>query len=127
MGVDGIKGAERVDKGGAGVHGHGHTEGFSDFLFGGACFESSVGVESDAAIAARGDGNRDGDKLADFLAEERVLGVGIGKGLVAAERVGRELGEFGDGLREFGLIGVPIEEHVVFLFPPGIEMQGGSI
>jgi hypothetical protein len=127
VGVDGVKGAERVDEGGAGVHGHGDAEGFGDFLLGGAGFKSSVGVDSDAAIAARGDGNSDRDELADFLAEERCFGVGIGKGLVASERVGSEFGEFGDGLHEFSLIGVPIEEHVVFLFPPGIEMQSGSI
>jgi hypothetical protein len=112
VGVDRIHGAERVDQGGAGVHGHGHTESFGDFLFGGASFEGSIGVESDATIAARGDGNGDGDKLADLLAEERVLGTGARQRLVALERVGSELGEFGDGFRKFSLLGVPIEEHV---------------
>jgi len=38
LGVDGVEGAEGVDESGAGVHGHGHAEGFGDFVFGGAGF-----------------------------------------------------------------------------------------
>jgi len=111
VGIDGVECAEGVDQGGAGVHGHGDAEGFGDFLFGSAGFESSVGVEGDATVAPGSDGNGERDELADFLAKERVFGVGGGEGLVALERVGRELGEFGDGFRELGLIGVPIEEN----------------
>jgi hypothetical protein len=36
MGVYGVKGAQRVDEGGAGVHGYGYAEGFGDFFTGGA-------------------------------------------------------------------------------------------
>lgn len=85
MGVDGVEGAERVNEGGAGVHGHSYAEGFGDFLFGGTGFEGGVGVEGDAAIAAGGDGDSDRDELADFLAEERCFGVGGGESLVALE------------------------------------------
>jgi len=68
-------------------------------------------VEGDAPVAACGDGYGQRDELAGFFAKKRVSGIGGGKGLVALERVGRELGEFGDGFRELGLIGVPIEEN----------------
>jgi len=111
VGVDGVEGAEGVDEGGASVHGHGYTEGFGDFLLGGASFESGVGVEGDATIAAGGYGHGEGDELAGFFAEERGFGIGSGKGLVAFEGIGREFGEIGNGFGEFGLIVDPIEEH----------------
>ena len=124
MGIDGIQGAERVDQSGACVHGHGNAEGFGDFLFGGAGFEGGIGVEGDAAVATHGDGNGNGNELADFLAEERVFGVGGREGLVALERIRRELGEIGNGFGEFGLIVVPIEEHGV---PPEVGCRGKSM
>ena len=121
MGIDGIQGAERVDQSGACVHGHGNSEGLGYFLFGGAGFEGGIGVKGDAAVATGGDGNGNGNELTDFLAEERVLGVGGREGLVALERIGRELGEIGNGFGEFGLIVVPIEEHGV---PPELGCRG---
>jgi len=87
VGIDGVEGAEGIDKGGAGVHGHGNAEGFGDFLFGGAGFEGGVGVKGDAAVAAGGYGNGNGDELAGFFAEERGFGVGGGEGLIAFEGV----------------------------------------
>jgi len=56
VGVDGVHGAEGIDEGRAGVHGHGYTEGFGDFFPGGAGFKGGVGVKGDAAVAVRGDG-----------------------------------------------------------------------
>jgi hypothetical protein len=50
------------------VQGHRDTKGFCDFLFCCSGLERGIGVEGDAAIAVRGDG--DGDQLADFFAEE---------------------------------------------------------
>jgi len=121
VGIHGVEGAERVDESGSGVHGHGDTEGFGNFLLGGASFEGGVGVEGDAAIAAGRDRNGEGDELADFFAEERGFGVGGGESLVALEGVGREFSEFGDGFGEFGLISVPIEEHRFLLnFDTGV-------
>jgi hypothetical protein len=115
VGIDGVEGAEGIDKGGASVHGHGNAEGFGDFLFGGAGFEGGVSVEGDASVAAGGNGNGNGDELAGFFAEERGSGVGGGEGLIAFEGVWGELGEIGDGFGEFGLIGVPIKEHFFLL------------
>jgi len=109
--VDGVQRAKGVDERRAGVHGHGDSQSFGNFLLGGAGFEGGVGMKRDAAIAARGDSYGEGDELADFFAEQGVFRVGSGKGLVALERVGRELGEFGNGFGEFGLIGVPVEEQ----------------
>src|SRR5271166_957888 len=111
VGVDGVHGAEGVDQGGAGVHGHGYAEGFGDFFLGGAGFEGGFGVEVDATIAAGGDGYGDGDELTGFFAEEGVGFVGVGEGLVALERVGGEFGKAGDGFGEFGFVGGPIEHH----------------
>lgn len=113
MSIDGIECAEGVDESGAGVHGHGDAEGLRDFLFRGARFEGCVGVKGDATIAASGDSHGKGNELTGFFAEERGFGVSGGEDLVAAERVGRELGEVGDGFGKFGLIIVPIEEHGV--------------
>jgi hypothetical protein len=45
-------------------------------------------MKGDAAVAAGGDDYGDGDKLTNFLAEERVSGIGSGKSLVALKRVG---------------------------------------
>lgn len=114
VGVDGIEGAEGVDEGSAGVHGHGDAEGFGDFLLGGTGFEGGVGVEGDPAIATQGDS--DGDEFANFCAEKRGFGVGGGKSLIALEGIRGELGEFGNGFGEFGLIGVPVEEDGFLLW-----------
>lgn len=122
VGVDGIEGAERVDEGRSSVHRHGYAQGFGDFLLGGACFESGGGMERDATVAASGDGNGEGDQLAGFFAEKRSFGIGSGEGLVAAERVGGEFGEFRDGFAEPGLISIPIEEQGV---PPGKSLVRG--
>ncbi len=111
VGVDGVHGAERVDEGGADVHGHGDTEGFGDFFAGGTGFQGGVGVDSDATVATRGDGNGEGDELADFFAEVRVGGVGVGESLVAADRVGRELHEVSELGADLFLIIIPIEHH----------------
>lgn len=103
MGLHGLEGAEGVDEGGAGVHGHGDAEGFADFLFCGPGFEGGVGMKGDATVTTGGDGYGDGDELADFFAEKRVFGVGGGKGLVTLQRVGRQFGEIGNSFGEFGL------------------------
>jgi len=111
VGVDGVHGAERVDKGGAGVHGHGDTQGFGDFLAGGAGFQGGVGVDGDATVATCGDGNGEGDELADFFAEVGVGGVGVGESLLAPDRVGRELHEVSELGADLFLIIIPIEHH----------------
>jgi hypothetical protein len=112
VGVDGIQGAEGVDEGGSGVHGHGYAEGFGDFFFGGTGFEGGVGVEGDAAVATRGDGYGDRDELTDFFAEERVFGIGVRESLVALERIGGEFGEFGNDFGKTCLVRVPIEKQM---------------
>jgi hypothetical protein len=78
---DGVEGAESVDEGGTGVHGHGDAEGFGDFLFCSAGFEGAVGMEGDTAVATRGDGYHNGDELTGFFAEKGVFGVGGGQSL----------------------------------------------
>ncbi len=128
MGGDGVHGAERVDEGGAGVHGHGDTESFRDFFLGGASFKGSVSVEGDATIAARGDSDGHGDELADFFAEKRVGGIGSGKSLIALQRVGREFRELRNEPGEIGLIGVPVKHHEIGLqYEARIESRGESI
>lgn len=87
MGVDGIQGTEGIDEGDAGIHGHGYAQGFGYFLFCGASFERGIGMKGDAAVASRGYGYGNGDKLTDFFAEQRVLGIGGGESLVALKRV----------------------------------------
>src|ERR1700741_1690918 len=109
--VDGIEGAEGVDEGGPGVHGHGYAEGFGNFLLGGASFEGGVGVEGDAAITTSGYGYGDRNELTIFFTAERGFSVGVRENLIAFEGVGRKLGEFWDGLGEIGFICVPIENH----------------
>ena len=111
MGVDGVESAEGVDERGAGVHGHGDAQGFGNFLFGGAGFESGIGVESDATVATGGDGDGERDELADLLAEERIFGIGGGEGLIALEGIGRKFGEFGNRFGELGLVIIPVEEQ----------------
>jgi hypothetical protein len=80
VGLDGVEGAERVDEGGTGVHGHGDAEGFGDFLFCSAGFEGAVGMEGDTAVAMRGDGYGNGDELTGFSPRREFLEL-------AAERV----------------------------------------
>lgn len=98
---DGVEGAESVDEGGTGVHGHGDAEGFGDFLFCSAGFEGAVGMEGDTAVATRGDGYHNGDELTGFFRRE---------GSFWSWRR-TEFGEIRNGFGEFGLISVPIEEH----------------
>ena len=45
----GVQDTQGVDQRGAGVHGHGNTEGFGDLFFGGARFQRGVGMDDDAA------------------------------------------------------------------------------
>jgi hypothetical protein len=88
LGDDGVHYTEGIDEGCAGVHGHGDAEGFGDFFFGGAGFKGRVGVEHDATIAPGGDGNGEGDELAEL----------------APERVWYPLRESGDSLANCGMV-----------------------
>jgi len=92
VGVNGVQGAERVDEGGAG-------------------FEGGVGVDSDATVAAGGDGHGQGDELASFFAEVGVFGVGVGEGLVAADRVGCDFHEVSELGADLFQIIILIEHH----------------
>ena len=68
-------------------------------------------MEHDATVAPGGDGDGEGNELADFFAEVRVGGIGGGKGLVSLEGIRRELRELRDGLAELRLLGVPVEHY----------------
>jgi hypothetical protein len=66
LGGDGVHYAEGIAQGCAGVHGHGHAEGFGNFFFGSSSLEGCVSVKGDATIAARDDRDSKGDEWRFF-------------------------------------------------------------
>jgi len=72
-------------------------------------------VDRDATVAARGDGDSQRDELADFFTEMGGFGVSAGEGLIAANRVGGELHEFGEFGADLFLVFVPVKHHGKFL------------
>ena len=70
MGGDGLFDAQGVNQGGTCVHSHSHAKGFGDFFFGGASLERCIGVEGNATITVRGNGNGKRDELTSLFAQK---------------------------------------------------------
>src|SRR5208283_4152809 len=81
--------------------------------------------DGDATVATGGDGHGQGDELAGFFAEVGVFGIGVGEGLVTADRVGREFHEVGELGADLFLIIIPIEHHV--RKPPEVVCRAGGV
>lgn len=56
----------RIDQCGPGIKRNCDTQRFGDLVQGGTVFNGFLGVDGDAPVAARGDGNGQGNQLVDF-------------------------------------------------------------